>query len=166
MSGAPIGYGTRMAARARTVACVVQFVDVVGVTLVIVALPAIQRDLGLGAPALSWAAAVYALVGSLPPFVAGLGLSGLGLGVASVASTAYGTSEAGEERAGLVGGVLNAAAQTGTAVGVAVLLLVAGHGRALALALAALAALAAAGATAGRGARLSRPESARPPSGG
>jgi MFS family permease len=69
MSGSPIGYGTRMAARARAVvavACFVQFVDVVGVTLLIVALPAIQRDLGLGAPALSWAAAVYALVfGSL-----------------------------------------------------------------------------------------------------
>ncbi|MGA5298558.1 MFS transporter [Nucisporomicrobium flavum] len=133
--------------------------------------PSAAMALGLAVVALALAGEAFAVAaGSLPLFVAGLGLSGLGLGVASVASTAYGTSEAGEERAGLVGGILNAAAQTGTAVGVAVLLLAAERGRALDLALAALVALAAAASTIrrrGRGAdRFSRPGSVRPPSGG
>ncbi|MEU4422994.1 MFS transporter [Actinoplanes sp. NPDC024001] len=42
-------------------ACAVQFIDVVGVTLLVVALPDIQRDLDLGPAALSWVAAIYAL---------------------------------------------------------------------------------------------------------
>ncbi|MCA2216126.1 MFS transporter [Jidongwangia harbinensis] len=42
-------------------ACTAQFVDVVGVTVLIVALPLIQRDLGLDAGTLSWVAAGYAL---------------------------------------------------------------------------------------------------------
>ncbi|GAA0467716.1 MFS transporter [Paractinoplanes deccanensis] len=59
---------------------------------------------------------------SLWVFLAGLTLSGLGLGLASVASTAQGTAEATEETSGLLGGLLNAAAQIGTAIGIAVLL--------------------------------------------
>ena len=55
-------------------------------------------------------------------FLAGLSLSGAGLGAASVASTAHGTGTATEHNAGLFGGLLNAAAQIGTAVGVAMLL--------------------------------------------
>ncbi len=58
-------------------------------------------------------------------FLAGLALSGLGLGIASVGSTAYGTSDATDVAAGVVGGLLNAAAQIGTAVGIAALLVVA-----------------------------------------
>jgi MFS family permease len=41
--------------------CVAQFVDVLGVTIVIVALPAMGRDLGLAAPDLQWVASSYAL---------------------------------------------------------------------------------------------------------
>jgi MFS family permease len=52
----------------------------------------------------------------LPAFV----LMGSGLGLASVASTAAGTSAAGE-RQGLGSGLLNSAAQIGTALGLAVL---------------------------------------------
>ncbi|MEH0986056.1 MFS transporter [Micromonospora sp. CPCC 205556] len=55
-------------------------------------------------------------------FLIGLVLSGVGLGVASVASTAHGTSTATDDNAGLYGGILNGAAQIGTAVGIAVLL--------------------------------------------
>jgi hypothetical protein len=77
------------------------------------------------------------------PFVAGLCLSGLGLGTASVASTAYGTSGATESDAGIVGGVLNAAAQTGTAIGIAVLLVTAARSTRAAYLLAAALAVAA-----------------------
>ncbi|WP_433393166.1 MFS transporter [Micromonospora sp. KLBMP9576] len=59
---------------------------------------------------------------ALALFVVGLVLSGAGLAVASVASTAHGTSTVTDENAGLYGGILNAAAQIGTAVGIAVLL--------------------------------------------
>lgn len=65
-------------------------------------------------------------LGRLVPFLAGLALAGLGLGLASVASTAEGTAEATETTSGLIGGLLNAAAQIGTAVGIAVLLAVPG----------------------------------------
>lgn len=41
--------------------CVVQFVDVLGVTIVIVALPAIGRDLGLAGQDLQWVVSMYAL---------------------------------------------------------------------------------------------------------
>jgi EmrB/QacA subfamily drug resistance transporter len=54
----------------------------------------------------------------LPSFV----LMGAGLGCASVASTASGTSAADDEKQGLVSGLLNAAAQVGTALGLAVLI--------------------------------------------
>jgi hypothetical protein len=53
--------------------------------------------------------------------VAGFVLSGLGLGVASVASTAKGTAAVPAARQGLASGVLNTAAQVGTALGLAVL---------------------------------------------
>jgi MFS family permease len=54
----------------------------------------------------------------LPSFV----LMGAGLGCASVASTASGTSAAEDEKQGLASGLLNAAAQVGTALGLAVLI--------------------------------------------
>ena len=54
----------------------------------------------------------------LPRFV----LMGAGLGCASVASTASGTSAAEDEEQGLASGLLNAAAQVGTALGLAVLI--------------------------------------------
>ena len=41
--------------------CTAQFVDVLGVTIVIVALPAIGRDLGLAEQSLQWVASIYAL---------------------------------------------------------------------------------------------------------
>src|SRR6266496_6731972 len=41
--------------------CVAQFVDVLGVTIVIVALPVIGRDLGLAEQSLQWVASIYAL---------------------------------------------------------------------------------------------------------
>lgn len=52
-------------------------------------------------------------------------LSGLGLGCASVASTATGTSATGENERGLASGLLNTSAQIGTALGLAVLVTVA-----------------------------------------
>jgi len=57
----------------------------------------------------------------LPSFV----VMGVGLGCASVASTAAGTAAAGASREGVASALLNTAAQLGTAVGVAVLLSVA-----------------------------------------
>jgi predicted MFS family arabinose efflux permease len=51
-----------------------------------------------------------------PAFV----LMGGGLGVAAVASTASGTAALGEDEQGVAAGVLNAAAQVGTALGLAV----------------------------------------------
>lgn len=147
----------------------------IAVAAVSVVAPAVLRRRGpVGAMAIGLAGVAVALAleavavagGVLTLFVAGLGLSGLGLGIASVASTTHGTADAGEERTGLVGGVLAAAAQTGTAVGTAVLLLAAGYGQAFALTLAAsLAAVAVAGlAVRRRPAELSR--SAPPPSAG
>ena len=149
----------------------------VAVAAVSVVAPAVLRRrspagaMAIGLAGVAAALALEALavaVGALALFVAGLGLSGLGLGVASVASTTYGTADAGEERAGLVGGVLNAGAQTGTAVGTAVLLLVAEHGRALALGFAAVVAVVAGAlvAVSRRPAALSRPGPGSPPSAG
>jgi len=54
--------------------------------------------------------------------VAAFGLMGLGLGVASVASTAVGTAAVEPADRGVSGGVLNSAAQLGTALGLAVLI--------------------------------------------
>jgi EmrB/QacA subfamily drug resistance transporter len=57
------GAGTRSGRRwaALALLCVAQFVDVLGVTIVIVALPAIGRDLGLAEQDLHWVASIYAL---------------------------------------------------------------------------------------------------------
>jgi MFS family permease len=105
-----------------------------GVVASSLAAPAILRRLGpayamaLGLTTIGVALGLEALSvaqRSFPGFLAGLALSGLGLGVASMASTTYGTTGAGEDTAGLIGGLLNAAAQIGTAVGIAVLLVVA-----------------------------------------
>src|SRR4051794_7134646 len=52
--------------------------------------------------------------------VAGLSLSGLGLGTAAVASTDMGTSAVEPARRGAVSGLLNTSTQLGTAIGVAV----------------------------------------------
>jgi EmrB/QacA subfamily drug resistance transporter len=54
--------------------------------------------------------------------VAGAALSGLGLGCASVASTAGGTSASGQADQGIASGLLNVSAQVGTALGLAVFL--------------------------------------------
>ena len=64
--------------------------------------------------------------------LAGSALSGLGLGCASVASTARGTSAVEEDKRGLSSGLMNTSAQVGTALGLAVLTtLAAGHTEAL-----------------------------------
>ena len=54
--------------------------------------------------------------------LAGAALSGLGIGCASVASTARGTSAVGEGDRGLASGFMNTSAQVGTALGLAVLI--------------------------------------------
>jgi EmrB/QacA subfamily drug resistance transporter len=80
---------------------------------------------GVGAGTL-WLAAVTAGAGNplalVPAFVA----MGLGLGCASVASTAAGVEAAGATHEGVASGLLNTAAQVGTAMGVAVLISLAG----------------------------------------
>ena len=60
--------------------------------------------------------------GGVPYVLAGAALSGLGLGCASVASTARGTSAVERGKRGLASGLMNTAAQVGTALGLAVLL--------------------------------------------
>jgi MFS family permease len=72
-------------------------------------------------------------------------LTGLGLGAASVAATSAGTSSVDDHERGIVAGILNTAAQVGTAVGIAALVLLAGASSRTA-AYAATAALAAAAA--------------------
>lgn len=79
--------------------------------------------LGLAVVAASMAVQSWAVSRtSLTAFLTGLTMSGLGLGLASVASTAHGTAETTEQTSGMIGGLLNAAAQIGTAIGIAVLL--------------------------------------------
>ncbi|HEX8862271.1 MAG TPA: MFS transporter [Actinomycetes bacterium] len=53
--------------------------------------------------------------------VAGVSLAGAGLGCASVAATATGTAAVSADRQGLASGLLNTAAQIGTAIGIAAL---------------------------------------------
>jgi EmrB/QacA subfamily drug resistance transporter len=60
--------------------------------------------------------------GGVAYVLAGAALSGLGLGCASVASTARGTSAVEEGRRGLASGFMNTSAQVGTALGLAALL--------------------------------------------
>jgi MFS family permease len=78
---------------------------------------------GLGIVGISIAALIPAAgtIWALPICVAA---SGLGLGLSSVAANRLGTSVAPEDR-GTASGIINTAAQLGTALGVAVLLLVA-----------------------------------------
>ena len=67
---------------------------------------------------------VSSMIGTTSGFsylMAGIVLSGLGLGCAAVASTAAGVSAVAENERGLASGLLNAAAQIGTAIGIAVL---------------------------------------------
>jgi MFS family permease len=84
--------------------CVAQFVDVLGVTIVVVALPSVQRDLGFSPAGLQWVVSTYALLfggflmlsgraadlyGRRRLFMAGLGLfaaASLACGVARSAS--------------------------------------------------------------------------------
>jgi EmrB/QacA subfamily drug resistance transporter len=63
--------------------------------------------------------------GGLPWLVTGLVIAGLGLTCASVAATAAGTAAAAGDAQGLASGLLNAAAQLGTALGIAALVTVA-----------------------------------------
>jgi MFS family permease len=63
--------------------------------------------------------------GGLPWLVAGLVIAGAGLTCASVAATAAGTAAAAGDAQGLASGLLNAAAQVGTALGIAALVTVA-----------------------------------------
>jgi len=93
------------------------------------------------------AASLTATSGSAAVIAWGV-LAGLGLGAASVAATTLGTSTVGEADRGTVSGLLNTAAQVGTALGVAALVLVAGTAGATAghrIGFAAAAALAVAG---------------------
>jgi len=60
--------------------------------------------------------------GGVTYVLVGAALSGLGLGCASVASTARGTSAVEEPERGLASGLMNTAAQVGTAMGLAALL--------------------------------------------
>ena len=60
--------------------------------------------------------------GGVAYVLAGAALSGLGLGCASVASTARGTSAVEEGKRGLASGFMNTSAQVGTALGLAALL--------------------------------------------
>lgn len=57
--------------------------------------------------------------------VANAVISGLGLGCSAVAATTCGTSAVPEEERGLASGLLNSAAQIGTAIGLAILFAVA-----------------------------------------
>jgi EmrB/QacA subfamily drug resistance transporter len=60
--------------------------------------------------------------GGVAYVLAGAALSGLGLGFASVASTARGTSAVERGKRGLASGIMNTSAQVGTALGLAALL--------------------------------------------
>lgn len=65
-----------------------------------------------------WGVAVE--VRSVGGVTAGLVVSGVGLGMASVAATSVGLAHIAPERQGVASGVLNAAARVGTAIGIAV----------------------------------------------
>lgn len=60
-------------------------------------------------------------MGSLPLLVSGLVVSGAALGCASVASTSGGLSAIDDARKGVASGLLNATANIGTAVGIALI---------------------------------------------
>jgi MFS family permease len=104
--------------------------------------------IGLGLTLIGLGNVVVAItLGSVVGAVAGVAVCGCGLGLSSVGCTDLGT-DVPEEHASTATGLLNTGAQLGTAVGVAVLVLVAAHGTygalsatSIALSLAALAAL-------------------------
>jgi len=79
----------------------------------------------IGAGAISAAVTLTATGGGASLVAWGV-LAGLGLGAASVAATTLGTSAVDDADRGTVAGLLNTAAQVGTALGVAALVLVAG----------------------------------------
>jgi MFS family permease len=54
--------GDRRPRLALALLCVAQFVDVMGVTIAVVALPTIERDLGFGPGQVQWVVSAYALV--------------------------------------------------------------------------------------------------------
>src|SRR4051794_7378262 len=118
---------------------------------------------GLSTVALAAIALAVGAVASTPALLASFAVMGGGLGVASVASTAAGTRAAGEERPGLGSGLLNTAAQLGTALGLALLVApAAAMGFAAGWAgAAALAALAATAIAVRRPAGAARPRGAR-----
>ena len=126
--------------------------------------PRVAMTGGLVAVAAGAALLIALSPAAIPPaFV----MMGGGLGVAAVASTASGTAALGEDEQGVAAGVLNAAAQVGTALGLAVVAtLFAATGYRTGFAAAAVIALAAALAVArssrpAAGARSSRPPSVR-----
>ena len=87
-----------------------------------------RRLAGLGLAVISAGNLVLALTsGALVGVVAGVVVAGIGLGLASVASTAIGT-EVPEDLVGSATGLLNTAAQLGTALGVSVLMTLASVG--------------------------------------
>jgi MFS family permease len=57
---------------------------------------------------------------ALPSLLGGMSLIGIGLGIASVASTAAGTAGVDDRRRGVASGLVNTSAQVGTAIGLAV----------------------------------------------
>jgi MFS family permease len=113
-----------------------------------------RRAMGAGLAAVAAGAAAMAVAvladGGLGALLPAFVVTGAGLGCASVASTLEGTAALGAADQGIASGVLNAAAQVGTAVGFAALISVAtaagsaaaGMGGAAALALAAAIAIA------------------------
>jgi hypothetical protein len=108
---------------------------------------------GVAAGAAGLAAAVLAHggIGALAP---ALVVMGAGLGCGAVASTAAGTAAVGRDDQGIASGVLNAAAQVGTAVGLAALMSAAAAAGTAVAGMAGAAGLAlAAAALVGRGAR-------------
>jgi MFS family permease len=62
MTSRPSGVAVSRDGLVVALACTAQFVDVIGVTLLIVALPSVQHDLRLTGAMLSWVAGSYALV--------------------------------------------------------------------------------------------------------
>jgi MFS family permease len=100
--------------------------------------------LAVGVALVAVGSAVAALALSRAGLVAWGVLAGAGLGAASVAATTLGTSAAGADGRGTAAGLMSTAAQVGTAVGVAALVLVA-EGPGTAAGFAAAAALAVSG---------------------
>jgi predicted MFS family arabinose efflux permease len=82
-----------------------------------------RRAMTGGLAAVAGAAALLAAAGAerIGVLLLAFALMGGGLGVASVASTASGTAAAGDDGPGLASGLLNTAAQLGTAMGLALL---------------------------------------------